>query len=354
MNAQELQRGPAAESVDCDTGQDDDPSQVARRLFAHCAAYREADTWRSVAQLMITASGFVALIVLMFASLEYGYWLPLALSVVAGGFLLRLFVIQHDCGHGSYFKSRRANDTIGRIISVLTLTPYGFWRKAHALHHASSGDLGRRGVGDIDTLTVREYLGLSRLGRLRYRLYRNPVILVVIGAPLYFLVFQRIPSGGMWLSKEAWISVLSLNAALIAFYGGLFATLGAGPVLMVFAPVALIGAWAGVWLFFVQHQFEDTLWDQSDDWNMQVAALGGSSYYVLPRLLQWFTGNIGLHHIHHLNSRIPNYRLQECLDASPELKAMNRLTLLESLKCVRLALWDEDQRKLVGFSAVRP
>lgn len=333
---------------------DDDPEHVARRLFAHCAAYRDADTSRSVTQLLVTATGYVALIVLMFASLDYGYWIALALAVVTGGFLLRLFVIQHDCGHGSFFKSRRANDTIGRLISVLTLTPYGLWRRAHALHHASSGDLGRRGVGDIDTLTVSEYLGLSRLGRLRYRIYRNPLILILIGAPLYFLVFQRVPSAGMWLSKEAWISVLSLNTAMIAFYGGLFATLGAGPVLMVFVPVALIGAWAGVWLFFVQHQFEDTHWDKSDDWNLQVAALGGSSYYVLPRLLQWFTGNIGLHHIHHLNSRIPNYRLQECLDASPELRAMNRLTFLESLKCVRLALWDEDQRKLVGFRAVRP
>ncbi len=353
LNAQSPNRESATVPAVDDFPPDEDSRQIARRLFAHCAAYRGAETSRSVTQLVITTAAYAALIVLMFASLAYGYWITLVLAVVAGGLLLRLFVIQHDCGHGSYFNSRRANDTVGRLLSVFTLTPYGCWRRAHALHHASSGDLGRRGVGDIDTLTVREYLGLSRLGRLRYRIYRNPIILVVVGAPLYFLVFQRIPPAGMWSSKDAWISVVSLNAALIAFYGGLFAVLGTGPVLMVFVPVALIGAWGGVWLFFVQHQFEDTHWDQPDAWNLQVAGLGGSSYYVLPRLLQWFTGNIGLHHIHHLNSRIPNYRLQECLDASPELKAMNRLTFLESLKCVRLALWDEDQRKLVGFHAVK-
>lgn len=331
-----------------------DPKVLARRLIRHCAAYRGADTRRSIIQLTVTVVSFVALIVLMFLSLEFSLLLTLLLAVPTAGFVLKLFIIQHDCGHGSYFNTRRANDTVGRMLSIMTLTPYGFWRRAHAQHHASSGDLERRGVGDIDTLTVSEYLGMSRLGRLRYRIYRNPIILIFIGAPLYFLVFQRFPSGvGQWLSRDAWLSVLSLNFAMVLFYGGMFAALDPAPVLMVFVPVTLMGAWAGVWLFFVQHQFEDTHWEHDDEWDLHVAALAGSSYYVLPRILQWFTGNIGLHHIHHLNSRIPNYRLQECLDASPELKAMNRLTFRESLKSVRLALWDEEGRKLVGFGAVK-
>jgi omega-6 fatty acid desaturase (delta-12 desaturase) len=267
---------------------------------------------------------------------------------------VRLFIFQHDCGHGSFLPSRAANDHLGRALSLLTVTPYDSWKRAHALHHASNGDLSRRGTGDIVTLTVREYLALPPLGRLRYRLYRNPLVLIVLGQPLNFLVLQRLPPclGLPW--RTAFREVMVLNAALLALWGGLAFLLGGiGPVLVGLLPSIVVASWIGGWLFFVQHQYEDTVWESGEDWDFHGAALGGSSYYVLPRVLQWLTGNVGLHHIHHLNSRIPNYRLQECLDGHDLLGQVGRLTLRESLGCVRLALWDEEARKLVGFSGVR-
>ncbi|WP_460005877.1 fatty acid desaturase [Methylorubrum rhodinum] len=259
-----------------------------------------------------------------------------------------------SCGHGSFLPSRRGNDWLGRALSLLTVTPYDSWKRAHALHHASTGDLSRRGSGDIHTLTVREYLALPRGSRLRYRLYRNPFLLIVLGSPLNLLLLQPLPSGVGLPWRTAWRDVLALDAVLLAGLGLL--ALGVGgvePVLWVFLPVISLAAWIGGWLFYVQHQYEETVWDEADAWDFHRAALGGSSYYVLPRVLQWFTGNVGLHHVHHLNSRIPNYRLQECLDVHEILGCVGRLTLRESLGCLNLALWDEDARKLVGFARVR-
>ena len=325
---------------------------AVRQLARECSVYREPLISRAVVQLVSTLLPFLLLCGLMLWCAAQGYWLALLLAVPAAGLLVRLFIFQHDCGHGSFFASRTANDWLGRALSLLTMTPYDSWKRTHALHHASSGDLSRRGIGDIETLTVKEYLALSWLGRFRYRFYRNPLFLILLGSPANFLVLQRIPFalGVPW--RTTWRSVSALNLAMVAAYGTVMAAVGVLPVVAVYLPIILMGAWIGGWLFYVQHQFESTTWDDAADWDVQVAAITGSSYYVLPRVLQWFTGNIGLHHIHHLNSRIPNYRLQECIDDNAVLGRVNRLTLRESFACLWLALWDEERRKLIGFSQI--
>jgi omega-6 fatty acid desaturase (delta-12 desaturase) len=321
----------------------------ARRLAAHCAKYRGADRRRAIIQILTTTLPFLALLVAMWATVEQAYWLTVLLAIPASGLLVRFFIIQHDCGHGSFLPSARANNTLGRLISVLTMTPYGLWRRVHAKHHATSGNLDRRGYGDIETLTLAEYRNCSPWGRLRYRIYRHPLFLFPIGVPFFFVVLQRLPWGHPLEPREGWRSVISLNIAMIAFYGLIGFFIGYATLMWIIAPMILMASALGGWLFFIQHQFDDGHWDASDEWDFQVAAIRGSSYYVLPKPLEWFTGNIGLHHIHHLNSVIPNYRLHDCLAASPEFQAMNRVTLWESLKCARLAVWDEAQRRLLTF-----
>jgi len=286
----------------------------------------------------------------MWAALYFGYWIGLLLVVPAAGFLVRLFMIQHDCGHGSFFRGRLANDWVGRVLGVLTLTPYDFWRRTHAAHHASSGNLDQRGMGDIDTLTVREYLALSRLGRLRYRAYRHPLVMFGLGPAYLFILQHRLPvgmmRGGGW---GPWISTMGTNAAIAAVVAPVIWFVGIGPFLLIHLPTTLIGASIGVWLFYVQHQFEDTFWVRERGWNQHEAALHGSSHYDLPAILRWFTANIGVHHVHHLCSRIPYYRLERVLRDHPELADVGRLTLGDSLRCVRLVLWDESRRRLVSF-----
>ena len=323
--------------------------QRVRRLAAHCNKYRGSVPKLAVRQLITTLVPLVVVIGAMFATVESAYWATLLLAVPAAGLLVRAFIIQHDCGHGSFFSSRRANDLIGRCMSVLTFAPYAVWRREHAHHHATSGNLDRRGAGDIDTITVREYLQLTNWQKLRYRLYRHPLFLFGLGVPAYFVILQRLPWLHAMPPRETWRSVVGLNLGLIAFYLPLIYVFGFSNVLWVGLPVLHIASAAGGWLFFIQHQFEETTWDKAEGWDFQVAALLGSSYYKLPRVLNWFTGNIGLHHIHHLNSMIPNYRLHDCLAASSELKSINRLTLRDSIKCARLKLWDENQRRLIGF-----
>ena len=245
------------------------------------------------------------------------------------------------------------NDMLGRAIIILTLTPYECWRQIHARHHATSGDLNHRGAGDIDTLTVKEYLALPRLRRLIYRCYRNPLFILFLGPPLHFFIRQRVPLLLPVSNQTSRNSVMLTNLSILVVYGALMSAIGVGVFVTVFLPVVLLACWIGGWLFFVQHQFEDTTWDGREGWDFHVSAAIGSSYYELPPVLQWFTGNIGLHHIHHLCAKIPNYRLQECVDSAPALNGVNRLTLVDSLKCITLALWDEDQRKLVGFSHLK-
>ena len=313
------------------------------------ARYRQPSRARSALELVITVVPLVLLWVLMWATLSFGYWLCLLLAVPAAGFLVRLFMIQHDCGHGAFFRHRLANDWVGRAIGILTLTPYDFWRRTHAIHHANSGNLARRGIGDIKTLTVREYLALSRWGRLQYRLYRHPIIMFGVGPAYLFILQQRLPIGLLRGGWQPWFSAMATNAAIATLVAIMIWFVGVGPFLLVHLPITLLAASIGVWLFYVQHQFEDTFWDEGRAWNLHWAALHGSSHYELPDILRWFTANIGVHHVHHLCSRIPYYRLPDVLRENPELAAIGRLTLIESFRCVRLVLWDEGRRRLISF-----
>ena len=316
---------------------------------ARLAAYKDPDTKRSVWQLASTAVLFAGVWALMYATLGVGYWLTLLLAVPAAFLLIRLFIFQHDCGHGAFFRSSRAADIVGSILGVLTLTPYHYWKKTHAMHHATSGNLEHRGFGDIDTLTVDEYLALSRWKRFKYRVYRHPAVLFGVGAVLHFFVRHRIPTivPRTWNRERR--SIVWTDVGLAVFIVSMGVLVGFRQFLLVHVPLMAFSASIGVWLFYVQHQFEPTYWEHDERWVYEDAALTGSSYYRLPRLLQWATGNIGLHHVHHLNARIPNYRLQHVLDSTPELQRVTTLTLRDSFRCVWLALWDERKKKLVRF-----
>ncbi|VAV89581.1 Beta-carotene ketolase [hydrothermal vent metagenome] len=311
--------------------------------------YWEPSPVRSIIELIITGVPFVALWLLALWSLSISYWLTLAISIPASGFLVRLFLIQHDCGHGAFFRKRITNDWVGRVLGVFSLTPYYLWRKQHATHHAGSGNLHHRGIGDIDTLTVVEYQAKSPMGRFGYRVYRHPLVLFAIGPAYNFWLRQRLPMGFMRAGWRYWASAMTTNLAIFLVIGVLIYFIGFGRFLAVHVPISLIATSIGVWLFYVQHQFEDTYWSQNPDWKLQDAALKGSSHYDLPLILRWFTANIGVHHVHHLNARIPYYRLTEVLRDFPELADVSRLTLRESFKCINLGLWDETQQKLIPF-----
>ncbi len=325
----------------------------ARTWAQILARYYQPSTARGIVEIAITVVPLAALWALAWATLDIGYWLALPLVVVAAGFLVRLFMIQHDCSHGSFFRSRLANEWVGRVAGVLTLTPFGFWRHSHSAHHATCGNLERRGMGDIDTLTVAEYRALPLWGRLRYRLYRHPLVLFGIGPAYLFLVQHRLPVGMMRDGWKPWVSTMATNLAAGSIVATLIWLIGLKAFLLVHLPIMLLAASIGVWLFYVQHQFERTTWDTDKAWNFHDAALHGSSHYDLPALLRWFTANIGVHHVHHLYCRIPSYRLRRVLRDHPELGHVGRLTLRESLRCVRLALWDETQRRLVSFKDAR-
>ncbi len=317
------------------------------------AGYREPSGGRSIAEILITALPLVVLWVSMWASLSVGYWLCLILAVPAAGFLVRLFMIQHDCSHGAFFRRRAANDWVGRVIGVFTLTPHDLWQRTHALHHAGSGNLAHRGIGDVTTKTVAEYRALSWRGRIAYRLYRNPIVLFGIGPAYLFLIQHRLPLGMMTKGWKPWLSTIFTNVGIAALAAGLIWLTGIWDFLMVHLTIAVIAASIGVWLFYVQHQFEHTSWERDADWSHPEAALNGSSHYDLPAVLRWFTANIGIHHVHHLSSRIPYYRLPQVLKDHPELAEVGRLKLLESLWCVRLVLWDEGRKRLVSFREAR-
>ncbi|MEX0842333.1 MAG: fatty acid desaturase [Xanthobacteraceae bacterium] len=326
-----------------------DAAPEARRWISILNRYREPSTARSVLEIAVTALPLVALWAAMWGLLHFSYWLSLLIAVPAAGFLVRLFMIQHDCGHGSFFRHRLLNDWVGRVAGVLTLTPYDFWRQTHAVHHATSGNLDRRGVGDIDTLTVDEYLARSRWGRLKYRLYRHPIVLFGIGPAYLFILQHRLPVGLMRGGWRPWLSTMATNAAIAGIAAVLIWFIGLKAFLLVQFPITLLAGSAGVWLFYVQHQFEDTSWRRAPAWNFQQAALQGSSHYDLPPILRWFTANIGIHHVHHLCSRVPFYRLPRVLREHPELASAGRLTLGESFRCIRLVLWDENWQRLVSF-----
>lgn len=329
---------------------------TAREWAQAFAPYRQANAARAGLELAVTLLPFVALWAAMLVASRNGQvWLSFAMAPFAAGFLIRLFMIQHDCGHGSFFPSKPVNDWVGRAIGVVTMTPYDHWRRSHAIHHATSGNLDRRGIGDIDTLTVSEYFARNWRERLGYRLYRHPLVMFGVG-PLYlFLIEHRLPFGFMSKGAMPWLSTMTTNAGILIAAGLLIWGAGLTPflVVLVHLPIVAIAAAAGVWLFYVQHQFEGTTWEGAADWSQPEAALHGSSYYDLPPPLLWFSGNIGVHHVHHLSSGIPLYRLPEVLRNYPELREVGRLGLWESLACVRLALWDAEKRRMVSFGEAR-
>jgi omega-6 fatty acid desaturase (delta-12 desaturase) len=326
-----------------------EPVRSARDWIQVLATYRDPSAARSSFEIAVTLVPFIVIWAVAIFVLQYSYLAAFVLAVINGGFLVRLFCIQHDCGHASFFQNRKLSDWVGRCLGVLTLTPYHVWRRQHAIHHSASGNLDQRGIGDVTTLTVAEYLALSRFGRLKYRIYRSPFVLFLIGPAFIFLVQNRIPYGLMKSGASFWVSAMGTNAALIAGVVALVWLGGWAPLFLVVLPTWIVAASIGVWLFYVQHQFEDTHWAKGEEWQLHHAALEGSSHYVLPAPLQWMSANIGIHHVHHLYSRIPFYRLTEVIKDHPVLAESQRMTLLESFANARLHLWDEGQKKLLSF-----
>jgi omega-6 fatty acid desaturase (delta-12 desaturase) len=328
-----------------------DSAVAAPRWQAIVARFQRPSRAKASWQLVNTLVPYALLWVAMAYALTVSYWLVLPLAVLAAGFLARIFIIFHDCGHGSFFRSRAANRTVGFITGLLTLTPFHHWRWQHALHHRNSGDLNGRGAGDIWMLTVQEYLESSRSRRFAYRLARNPLVLFVI-APFYvFVIHQRFAAASAPPRERR--SVHWTNLAILVMAGVLGTIIGFKAYLLIQLGVSTLAGIAGLWLFYVQHQFEGTYWERGAGWDYTAAALKGSSFYKLPKILQWFSGNIGFHHIHHLSARIPNYNLERCHNADSLFAQVKPVTLLSSLKSLAYRLWDENQGKLVGFRAVR-
>jgi acyl-lipid omega-6 desaturase (Delta-12 desaturase) len=315
------------------------------------ARYQQPSTWRALWQIIDSIVPYILLWYLMYWSLSVSWWITFPLAVLASGFLIRIFIIFHDCGHGSFFKSQLVNDTVGFIAGVITFTPYYHWRWEHAVHHAGSGDLDKRGTGDIWTMTVQEYLESSRWKRFAYRLARNPIVLFVIAPIFLFLIRQRFPSPGA--SKRERESVQWMNLAILGMVTGLIWIFGFKSYLLIQLTITGVGGAIGIWMFYVQHQFEGVYWERGEDWDYTAAALQGSSFYKLPKILQWFSGNIGFHHIHHLSPRIPNYNLERCHKADPLFQNVPSVTLLSSLKALTFRLWDEPLRQLVGYGRLR-
>ena len=311
------------------------------------AKFQQSSTRRAVWQIVNTLGPYALVWYLMSLSVAISWWLVVPLAILAGGLLVRIFIIFHDCGHGSFFKSRLANDLTGFLAGVLNFTPYYHWRWEHAVHHASSGDLDRRGTGDVWTMTVKEYRASSRWRRLGYRVVRHPFVLLFV-APFYlFVVRERFSTKGASLRERR--SVWWMNAAILAMVVALSLVFGVKNYLLIQLAVTMTGGATGVLMFYVQHQFEDTYWARREEWDFTAAALQGSSFYKLPAILQWFTGNIGFHHIHHLSSRIPNYNLQRCHESHSIFRGVKPITLRSSLKSLYFRLWDEENHQLVGF-----
>ena len=313
--------------------------------------YQHPDIKRSSWQLINSIVPYFALWVLMWFSLSVSYWITLALAILAAGFLVRIFIIFHDCGHGSFFKSKKANNFWGTITGVLTFTPYEQWRHYHALHHASSGNLDKRGFGDVWTLTYQEYLARPWLKRLGYRLFRHPIVMFGIGPIYTFLISGRFAHQKD--SRRARKSVILTNFALLGIMIAAHFLIGIRAYLLIQLPVITISGAIGVWLFYVQHTFEPPYWERHTEWDFTTAALWGSSFYKLPKVLQWFSGNIGIHHIHHLSPLIPNYYLPQCQDENEIFHEIKPLTIRASLKSLNMRIWDEDSNRMLSFREMR-
>jgi len=329
----------------------DTPSADTSKWKSIVLKYQQPSLPRATWQLVNTLGPLTLLWVLMYFAVQKSWWLAIPLAMVAGAFLVRVFIIFHDCGHGSFFKSSRANDVFGFITGVLTFTPYFHWRWEHSIHHATSGHLDKRGVGDVWTMTVEEYLNASRWKRFSYQLTRNPVVLFVLAPLFLFLIMQRFPAKKA--NDRERYSVYWMNLAILGMVVGMSLIFGFTTYALLQLTAMLVAGASGVWLFYVQHQFEGVYWEREGKWDYTTAALQGSSFYKLPRILQWFSGNIGYHHLHHLSPRIPNYNLEKCHHSDPLFQTVKPITLLSSLKSLTFRLWDEKRRQLVGYSYLR-
>jgi omega-6 fatty acid desaturase (delta-12 desaturase) len=321
------------------------PSQKLWRSAV--AKYERPDLKRSIWQIANSVIPYLLLWWAMYESLSWSWWITAALAFPAAGFLVRIFIIFHDCTHGSFFRSHRYNSLVGFFTGVLTFTPFRGWQRSHSIHHATSGDLDRRGIGDVWTMTVREYTEASPWLRFRYRVFRNPLVLFVIGPPVLFLFWHRF--SGKSASRRERLSVLWTNLSLLGLFVLMETTVGWADYLIVQGAIMAIAGPAAVWLFYVQHQFEETYWEHHEDWEYIPACLQGSSYYKLPRVLQWFTGNIGFHHIHHLSPRVPNYFLERCHREHEQLMVGEPLTIRSSLRSLRFRLWCEERGRMIRF-----
>lgn len=317
------------------------------------ADYQASQAGKSVWQLINSFVPFFIIWYLMFHSVGYSYWLTLLLAIPESGFLIRIFIIQHDCGHGSFFKSKKANDVTGLLCSFFTWTPYYYWKKGHGIHHANAGNLEGRGIGDVYTLTVKEYQQRSRWGKIKYRLYRHPLFLFLFIPAIIFILWYRFPTSKNKALKKVESNVYWTDFVLVLLAGTMIWLVGLNTFLLIQLPIIFISTSAGNWLFYIQHQFEETYWADKENWNFSDAATQGSSYYKLPQVLQWFSGNIGFHHIHHLNPRIPNYLLEKCYRKIPALQKAPTLTIVKSLRSLLLHLWDEEQKKLISFRQLK-
>jgi acyl-lipid omega-6 desaturase (Delta-12 desaturase) len=323
-------------------------------IYSHCKGNMTADDRQAWGQVVSTSLVFFPLVLVMLWLKPLENYFAFLLALPLGALLTRFFALQHDCGHGSFYSSKRMNEGLGQLLSMLTFTPYNQWRNSHAVHHAGSGNLERRGIGDVETMTVAEYHGLTTAGKWRYRIMRHPFVALLVGPPIYFLILQRWAFYKHTRETKCSTGVIVHNLALITFYGALCWLLGTANVFAVALPTAFIGSWIGGWLFFVQHQFEEAHWQGGDEWDMKIAALKGSSHLQLPAVLNWVTCDIGLHHIHHLSSRIPNYKLRACMAGSKALQNIApKLTFWSAMKSVHLGLWDEGTKRLISFGEYR-
>jgi omega-6 fatty acid desaturase (delta-12 desaturase) len=313
------------------------------------AKYAQPDNWRSIWQVINTLIPYSVLFYLSMRSLEISFWLTLPLVILTAGFMVRTFIIFHDCGHGAFFKTRKANDWLGRLTGLLTFTPYYSWKHNHSIHHATAGNLDRRGKGDVYTMTVQEYLEAPWWKKFAYRVMRQPVFMFFFGSLIVFVFAHRIPPSS---DRREQASVWWTNLALVFYVLGMGLVFGWKAYLIVQTLVIFFGASVGIWLFYIQHNFEGTYWERQSSWDFLKASIQGSSFYKLPAVLQWFTGNIGFHHIHHLSPKIPNYKLPKCFKENP-LFQVKPLTLLSSFKSLRLRLWDEQERCMVGWEALK-
>ncbi|WP_166245271.1 fatty acid desaturase [Paenibacillus turpanensis] len=320
-------------------------------LKKNVAPYEATDIKKSIWQIVNTVGPLLVLWYAAYASLSISFWLTLPLAIITSGFVVRTFILFHDCCHQSFFKNRLANDIVGTITGVLTLCPYEQWKRSHSIHHATSSNLDKRGIGDMWVLTVDEYAEASFWVRMAYRIYRNPLVMFGLGPIYIFLISYRFNVKDA--RRKERINTHVTNVLIVALYALLIWAIGWQAFVLVQGPVFFFSGLFGIWLFYVQHQFEDTYFEHEEEWTYVQAAVEGSSYYKLPKLLQWITGNIGFHHVHHLSPKVPNYNLEKAHLAAPPLQKATTITIRTSLKALRFRLWDERQKMFVGFKDVK-